>query len=101
MTLLAPPHPLEKRVLLRRFDGPRTEPVWIDEYLRTGGYEAIRKALTMEPEQIVEEVKKSALRGRGGAGRTASGVRGGPCPGCCCTSMAARTAGCRMSATTT
>ena len=68
MTLLAPPHPLEKRVLLRRFDGPRTEPVWIDEYLRTGGYEAIRKALTMEPEQIVEEVKKSALRGRGGAG---------------------------------
>ncbi len=68
MTLLAPPHPLEKRVLLRRFDSPRTEPVWIDEYLRTGGYEAIRKALSMEPEQIVEEVKKSALRGRGGAG---------------------------------
>ncbi len=68
MTLLAPPHPLEKRVLLRRFDSPRTEPVWIDEYLRTGGYEALRKALSMEPEQIVEEVKKSALRGRGGAG---------------------------------
>ncbi|MFZ5927463.1 MAG: NADH-quinone oxidoreductase subunit NuoF [Acidobacteriota bacterium] len=68
MTLLAPPHPLEKRVLLRRFDGGRTETVWIDEYLRTGGYEAIRKALAMEPEQIVDEVKKSALRGRGGAG---------------------------------
>ena len=68
MTLLAPPHPLEKRVLLRRFDSPREEPVWIDEYLRTGGYEAIRKALAMEPEQIVDEVKKSALRGRGGAG---------------------------------
>lgn len=68
MTLLAPPHPLEKRVLLRRFDGGRTETVWIADYLRTGGYEAIRKALAMEPEQIVEEVKKSALRGRGGAG---------------------------------
>ncbi len=68
MTLLAPPHPLEKRVLLRRFPEPRTEPVWIDEYLRTDGYEAIRKALAMEPEQIVDEVKKSALRGRGGAG---------------------------------
>jgi NADH-quinone oxidoreductase subunit F len=68
MTLLAPPHPLEKRVLLRRFDGGRAETVWIADYLRTGGYEAIRKALAMEPEQIVEEVKKSALRGRGGAG---------------------------------
>ncbi len=67
-TLLVPPHPLEKRVLTRRFEYPRTEPVWIDEYLQTGGYEAIRKALSMEPEAIVEEVKKSALRGRGGAG---------------------------------
>ncbi|MGQ9918537.1 MAG: NADH-quinone oxidoreductase subunit F, partial [Bryobacteraceae bacterium] len=68
MTLLAPPHPLEKRVLLRRFNSPREEPVWIEEYLRTGGYEAIRKALAMEPEQIIDEVRKSALRGRGGAG---------------------------------
>ncbi|MCS7043505.1 MAG: NADH-quinone oxidoreductase subunit NuoF [Bryobacteraceae bacterium] len=67
-TLLVPPHPLEKRVLTRRFEYPRTEPVWIDEYLQTGGYEAIRKAMSMEPEAIVEEVKKSALRGRGGAG---------------------------------
>ncbi len=34
----------------------------------TKGYEALRKALTMTPEQVVEEVKKANLRGRGGAG---------------------------------
>ena len=39
-----------------------------DEYVKTGGYAALRKALTMTPEQVVEEVKKSQLRGRGGAG---------------------------------
>jgi NADH-quinone oxidoreductase subunit F len=39
-----------------------------DEYTRTGGYEGLRKALTMTPEAVVEEVKKSTLRGRGGAG---------------------------------
>jgi NADH-quinone oxidoreductase subunit F len=42
-----------------------------DEYVRTGtprGYEALRKALTMTPEEVIDEVKKSQLRGRGGAG---------------------------------
>ena len=67
-TLLHPPHPLEVRVLTRRFEYPRTEPVWLDEYLRTEGYAALRKALDMAPEAIVDEVKKSSLRGRGGAG---------------------------------
>jgi len=45
--------------------------VGYDEYVRTGtphGYEALRKALTMTPEQVTDEVKKSQLRGRGGAG---------------------------------
>ncbi|MGD9689739.1 MAG: NADH-quinone oxidoreductase subunit NuoF [Phycisphaerales bacterium] len=43
--------------------------IGIDEYLRTGGYVALRKAIeTMTPEQVTEEVKKSVLRGRGGAG---------------------------------
>lgn len=37
-------------------------------YLETGGYQALKKALDMSQEQIIEEVKKSALRGRGGAG---------------------------------
>ncbi|WP_298299559.1 NADH-quinone oxidoreductase subunit NuoF [Hydrotalea sp.] len=40
-----------------------------DVYRREGGYQAVEKALkTMSPEAIVEEVKKSGLRGRGGAG---------------------------------
>ncbi len=39
-----------------------------DEYVKTGGYQALRKALTMTPDAVVEEVKKSQLRGRGGAG---------------------------------
>ena len=37
-------------------------------YRREGGYAAVEKALKMEPAAIVEEVKKSGLRGRGGAG---------------------------------
>src|SRR5439155_23909874 len=43
-------------------------PVWIDEYERSGGYGALRKALRMDPDEIIEEVKVSGLRGRGGAG---------------------------------
>ena len=39
-----------------------------DEYVQTGGYEALRKALTMKPEDVTGEVKTSMLRGRGGAG---------------------------------
>ncbi len=39
-----------------------------DEYVNTGGYEALRKALGMKPEAVTEEVKTSMLRGRGGAG---------------------------------
>ncbi|MFN0134117.1 MAG: NADH-quinone oxidoreductase subunit NuoF [Phycisphaerales bacterium] len=39
-----------------------------DEYVKTGGYQGLKKALTMKPEEVVEEVKKSQLRGRGGAG---------------------------------
>jgi len=37
-------------------------------YLQRGGYEAARQALQLRPEEIVEEVKKASLRGRGGAG---------------------------------
>jgi NADH-quinone oxidoreductase subunit F len=40
----------------------------LDFYLQHGGYEALRKALTLTPDQIVEMVKASGLRGRGGAG---------------------------------
>ncbi len=37
-------------------------------YRREGGYKSVEKALAMQPNAIVEEVKKSGLRGRGGAG---------------------------------
>ncbi|MBK9438115.1 MAG: NADH-quinone oxidoreductase subunit NuoF [Chloracidobacterium sp.] len=37
-------------------------------YRETGGYKSLEKALKMAPADIIEEVKKSALRGRGGAG---------------------------------
>ena len=47
----------------------RIDPEKIDEYIGYDGYRAMAKALTeMSPEEIVEEVKKSGLRGRGGAG---------------------------------
>jgi NADH-quinone oxidoreductase subunit F len=44
------------------------DPTVIEDYLAIGGYSALTKALKMTPEQIIGEVKKSQLRGRGGAG---------------------------------
>ena len=44
-------------------------PESIDEYIKTGGYEAIKKALAkMSPGEVIDEIKKSGLSGRGGAG---------------------------------
>ncbi len=51
----------------------------IDVYEAQGGYQGLRKALTMEPLAIVDEVKKANLRGRGGAGFPA-GVKWGFLP---------------------
>ncbi|HJO15880.1 MAG TPA: NADH-quinone oxidoreductase subunit NuoF [Phycisphaerales bacterium] len=39
-----------------------------EEYVRTGGYESLRKALSMDPSDVIAQVKASQLRGRGGAG---------------------------------
>ncbi len=45
------------------------DPEKIDEYIARGGYQALIKALTaMSPEGLIEEIKASGLRGRGGAG---------------------------------
>jgi len=45
------------------------DPTIIDDYLAVGGYSALSKALyKMSPEEIIEEVKKAGLRGRGGGG---------------------------------
>jgi len=44
-------------------------PERIDDYLASGGYQSARKALfQMRPEQVIEEIRRSGLRGRGGAG---------------------------------
>ncbi len=51
----------------------------IDVYLKHEGYQAVRKALKTKPEDILEEVKKANLRGRGGAGFPA-GVKWGFVP---------------------
>ncbi len=42
--------------------------VWYDEYVRTGGYEQLKKAIKMAPDEITKLVTDSGLRGRGGAG---------------------------------
>jgi NADH-quinone oxidoreductase subunit F len=60
------PSPLEVKVLTRRFGMPGSAS--LSGYLASGGYVATRKAFGMTPEQIIEEVKTSNLRGRGGAG---------------------------------
>ena len=60
------PSPLEVKVLTRRFSLPNSAS--IDTYLASDGYVALRKALAMTPEQILEELRSSNLRGRGGAG---------------------------------
>ena len=47
----------------------RIDPEDIDEYLAAGGYQALEKALRhMTPEQVIDEIERSGLRGRGGAG---------------------------------
>jgi NADH-quinone oxidoreductase subunit F len=71
--------PQEYRLILKNIDRPGYTPD-MDCYLRHGGYEVLKKAVTLAPknlpdgktvspqEQIREEVKNSGLRGRGGAG---------------------------------
>src|SRR6266508_5257663 len=54
------------RILTAWWAEPET--VWITRYVQTGGYKGLRKALTMAPQEVIEEVKASGLRGRGGAG---------------------------------
>jgi NADH-quinone oxidoreductase subunit F len=44
------------------------DPASIEDYIALGGYSALARALTMAPETVIEEVARSGLRGRGGAG---------------------------------
>ncbi len=60
------PAPPEAPVLLANVD--QIDPMSLDDYLGRGGYEALKKALGMTNEEVVNVVKDSGLRGRGGAG---------------------------------
>lgn len=55
-----------RQLLINDLDKPGIQS--LNGYKAHGGYAALEKALKMKPEEIVEEVKKSGLRGRGGAG---------------------------------
>jgi NADH-quinone oxidoreductase subunit F len=62
-----PPHPLEHRLIFKNI-GREDWTTDIDCYLRNGGYEQLKEALAMSRAEIVDKVKNSGLRGRGGAG---------------------------------
>ncbi len=57
----------QRRVVLRNCGV--IDPENVDEYIATGGYEALGKVLTgMKPQEVIDLIKESGLRGRGGAG---------------------------------
>lgn len=55
-----------EKYLLRNIENPNSAD--INEYKKAGGYKSLSKALALDPKDIMEEIKKSGLRGRGGAG---------------------------------
>ena len=58
---------MKEKILSKLFDLKTS--YTLEEYLKQGGYEAVKKALKkMKPEEILAEVKAACLRGRGGAG---------------------------------
>ncbi len=56
----------EMRILMRNYG--KIDPLNIDDYINAGGYKSLDKARAMSQKDLIEEVKKSGLRGRGGAG---------------------------------
>jgi len=58
--------PKEYKIVTRNIG--KINPKNIDEYIARDGYFALVKALQMKPEEIIDEIKNSGLRGRGGAG---------------------------------
>src|SRR5260221_13858169 len=58
-------HPDEVRIVSSRFGKGATD---LDRYLELDGYKAVKKALQLKSDDIINEVKASNLRGRGGAG---------------------------------
>src|SRR5215472_8636353 len=58
-------HSDEVRIVSQRFGKGAAS---LEMYLKLDGYKAVQKALAMQPDDIINEVKTSSLRGRGGAG---------------------------------
>ena len=56
----------QKRIVLRNCG--EIDPLSIQDYIKRGGYEGLKKSISMKPEEIVQEVLDSGLKGRGGAG---------------------------------
>ena len=56
----------QKKIALRNIG--KIAPCSVEDYKASGGYEALKKALAMTPEEIIAEINLSGLRGRGGAG---------------------------------
>ncbi|HOC00676.1 MAG TPA: NADH-ubiquinone oxidoreductase-F iron-sulfur binding region domain-containing protein, partial [Verrucomicrobiota bacterium] len=62
-----PFYKMQTRVILG--ENGHLDPTSIDDYIRIGGYGALAKALSsLTPEQVIDEVRRAGLRGRGGAG---------------------------------
>ncbi len=61
-----PFYALQHKVVLK--DVGLIDPLSLDDYIARGGYEGLKRALTMTPDEIITEVEKSGLRGKGGAG---------------------------------
>lgn len=57
---------LKEPILLKRV-GKMTDPASVDEFIRYGGFEALKKAVTMDKETILSELDTALIRGRGGA----------------------------------
>jgi NADH-quinone oxidoreductase subunit F len=71
------PHPKETVLLSKYFGDPEARTY--DGWVARGGYKALEKALSMDRQAIIDEVKEAGLRGRGGAGFPA-GVKWGFMP---------------------
>lgn len=56
----------QRKIVLERLG--HSDPEDLGEYVASGGYQALMKCLEMKPQEVLEIIKKSGLRGRGGAG---------------------------------
>lgn len=55
-------------VIITKNNCGKIDPENIEEYLAVGGYESLKKCMKMKPQEVIDDIKVSGLRGRGGAG---------------------------------